>query len=603
MGAFRSKPARDLVEIDKGVITNYQYGAAGMQGWRKGMEDAHCVKTLCGGKDALLAVFDGHGGKEVAQYCAKHMADIIDEELGKEDATIDAAMKRAFLKLDVLLDAPEGKKELDQLKDFKFPGEDEDEDDEKDSEGGGSGSGRAFRIRFGSNDQDDSSSPEDNRRRMMQRTQSLLREIEAQTGLKIAFDEDELGVHGGTNEPNHSGEEMNTDSPDGQGDERAVNAEGEVTASSEVQNVAEKENEGKGGADQGSADQENAEQENAEQENAEQENAEQENAEQENAEQENAEQENAEQENAEQENAEQENAEQENAEQENAEQENAEQENAEQENADQGNLEKGSADQESAEKEGPNVSAEDAELEAKGDPDHETSSSEEEEDIHLFPVGSEDETGPGYESGTTAVAAIIREGVIYVANAGDSRAVLCRGGTAIDLSFDHKPESEEETRRIERAGGKVSLDGRVNNNLNLSRAIGDMMYKKNAELPPEEQMITALPDVEIKTLTDEDEFLIIACDGIWNSLTSQETVDYVSEKLKELAKERKVGNQDLVDVCEQLFLKCMAPNTHGDGSGCDNMTAVIALMKGMGPEGALAIDDDAESKRRKIDGE
>ena len=60
-----------------------------------------------------------------------------------------------------------------------------------------------------------------------------------------------------------------------------------------------------------------------------------------------------------------------------------------------------------------------------------------------------------------------------VANAGDSRCVLSRGGQALDLSFDHKPEDEPELNRIEKAGGKVTPDGRVNGGLNLSRAIGE----------------------------------------------------------------------------------------------------------------------------------
>lgn len=62
---------------------------------------------------------------------------------------------------------------------------------------------------------------------------------------------------------------------------------------------------------------------------------------------------------------------------------------------------------------------------------------------------------------------------LIVANAGDSRCVLSRAGKAIELSFDHKPEDECEKTRIERAGGKVTSDGRVNGGLNLSRAIGE----------------------------------------------------------------------------------------------------------------------------------
>ena len=65
---------------------------------------------------------------------------------------------------------------------------------------------------------------------------------------------------------------------------------------------------------------------------------------------------------------------------------------------------------------------------------------------------------------------------LIVANAGDSRAVMGQGGKAVPLSFDHKPENEEEIRRIEAAGSTIT-DGRVDGNLNLTRALGDLKYK------------------------------------------------------------------------------------------------------------------------------
>lgn len=69
-----------------------------------------------------------------------------------------------------------------------------------------------------------------------------------------------------------------------------------------------------------------------------------------------------------------------------------------------------------------------------------------------------------------------------------------------------------EKARIQAAGGFVDF-GRVNGNLALSRAIGDFEFKKSAELPPESQIVTAFPDVEIHNLSPDDEFLIVACDG------------------------------------------------------------------------------------------
>lgn len=81
-----------------------------------------------------------------------------------------------------------------------------------------------------------------------------------------------------------------------------------------------------------------------------------------------------------------------------------------------------------------------------------------------------------------------------MANAGDSRSVLCRSGRAIDLSVDHKPEDEGEIKRIRNAGGVIHM-GRVNGGLNLTRSFGDFEYKQNTKLPYSEQMITCKPDV------------------------------------------------------------------------------------------------------------
>ena len=70
------------------------------------------------------------------------------------------------------------------------------------------------------------------------------------------------------------------------------------------------------------------------------------------------------------------------------------------------------------------------------------------------------------------MVALLRGKDLYVANAGDSRCVVSREGKAVDMSVDHKPEDDLERNRIEKAGGRVTADGRVNGGLNLSRAIG-----------------------------------------------------------------------------------------------------------------------------------
>ncbi|XP_041769293.1 protein phosphatase 1G [Anopheles merus] len=179
---------------------------------------------------------------------------------------------------------------------------------------------------------------------------------------------------------------------------------------------------------------------------------------------------------------------------------------------------------------------------------------------------------PGKDSGCTAVVALLHGKDLYVANAGDSRCVVCRNGKALEMSYDHKPEDTVEYQRIEKAGGRVTLDGRVNGGLNLSRAIGDHGYKMNKSLPAEEQMISALPDIEKITVGPEDEFMVLACDGIWNFMTSEQVVQFVQERINK-------PGMKLSKICEELFDHCLAPHTRGDGTGCDNMTAIIVQFK------------------------
>lgn len=178
-------------------------------------------------------------------------------------------------------------------------------------------------------------------------------------------------------------------------------------------------------------------------------------------------------------------------------------------------------------------------------------------------------------SGSTAVTCLIGtdpsgERKLYCANAGDSRAVLCRAGTVVSLSVDHKPHLETERMRILAAGAFVSMN-RVNGNLALSRALGDFDFKGNPVLPPEQQAVSPEPEVEEVSLTPADEFVVIACDGIWDVRTSAEVVTFVREKLAE--------GLTPADICEELLDNCLA--TSAPGLGCDNMTVMIVDLRGL----------------------
>lgn len=117
-------------------------------------------------------------------------------------------------------------------------------------------------------------------------------------------------------------------------------------------------------------------------------------------------------------------------------------------------------------------------------------------------------------TGCTANVVLITPTQYIVANAGDSRSSLCRGGKAIDLSFDHKPQSSVEQERIKNAGGVIYM-GRVNGGLNLTRSFGDFDYKQKKELGYHQQMITCKPDIKTLDRHSSDQFIIIGCDGIW----------------------------------------------------------------------------------------
>ncbi|KAL2249058.1 probable protein phosphatase 2C 51 [Sesamum indicum] len=115
--------------------------------------------------------------------------------------------------------------------------------------------------------------------------------------------------------------------------------------------------------------------------------------------------------------------------------------------------------------------------------------------------------------GSTAVVAVVGENEVVVANCGDSRAVLSRGGVAVQLSDDHKPDRPDELERIEACGGNViDWNGqRVLGVLATSRSIGDNYLKP---------FVITEPEVRIIDRTHADECLILASDGLWDVISN-----------------------------------------------------------------------------------
>lgn len=186
------------------------------------------------------------------------------------------------------------------------------------------------------------------------------------------------------------------------------------------------------------------------------------------------------------------------------------------------------------------------------------------------------DTNVAMTTGCTACVCVIDEKhrKMYFANSGDSRVVLCKKGIAYPMSIDHKPELENERNRIMKAGGWVS-EGRIKGNLNLSRSLGDLEYKQSSTLPPQEQMITAFPDIVEETLTNDCDFIILGCDGIWDCLTNQEACDYVKNEIKKTLLPVKLSL-----ILEKMLDSIVASDLNNPtGVGCDNMTCMIIQFK------------------------
>ena len=142
------------------------------------------------------------------------------------------------------------------------------------------------------------------------------------------------------------------------------------------------------------------------------------------------------------------------------------------------------------------------------------------------------DTKDGFDrSGSTSVCVLISPTHYYFINCGDSRALLCRKGKVTFATADHKPNNPKEKERIVNAGGSVMIQ-RVNGSLAVSRALGDYEYKNVNSKGPTEQLVSPEPDVtKIPRVNKEDEFLILACDGIFDVSTNEELSDYVSSRL------------------------------------------------------------------------
>ncbi len=220
---------------------------------------------------------------------------------------------------------------------------------------------------------------------------------------------------------------------------------------------------------------------------------------------------------------------------------------------------------------------------------------------HAFSKTDEDFLGdPKFredESGTTGLVAVIdANGNGCIAHAGDSRAILARNKDEIWFATeDHKPNLQEERERIEKAGGYVRARHfhcyRVNDCLAVSRAIGDRGLKKSGVIPDPDIYDFYEKDIQ------NDDFLVLACDGLWDVMTNEEVAAFVHEQFnkneideegltEEEIQKRVVEYGEEVKFSEgnngraKLIADSLVDKAYEKGSG-DNISVLIVKIGGL----------------------
>ncbi|BFZ12061.1 hypothetical protein BsWGS_15100 [Bradybaena similaris] len=185
------------------------------------------------------------------------------------------------------------------------------------------------------------------------------------------------------------------------------------------------------------------------------------------------------------------------------------------------------------------------------------------------------------KSGSTAVCSIVSPKHIFFANCGDSRAVLCRNGRCAFATTDHKPVNPIEKERIQNAGGSVMIQ-RVNGSLAVSRALGDFEYKNVEGKGPCEQLVSPEPEVFVEERNPDDQFLVLACDGIWDVMSNDELCAFIEHRMK--------ITSSLEEVCNQVVDTCLLKGSR------DNMSIVLIAF-----EGAPKVTEEAVKRERELD--
>ena len=171
------------------------------------------------------------------------------------------------------------------------------------------------------------------------------------------------------------------------------------------------------------------------------------------------------------------------------------------------------------------------------------------------------------EMGTTANIMLIKNGVIYLANVGDSLSVMYKNRKAYNLNKEHQLIIPEEKERVLKSGATI-VGYRINGMLNLTRAIGDLKFKSNPNLKRHEQSVIAVPEISKIEDIDDIDFIIMGCDGVWDCVKRQMVCEFVDKEIRENP------DKNLSDILKVIFDRCVSP-VWGVVLGTDNMSCII----------------------------
>ena len=186
-------------------------------------------------------------------------------------------------------------------------------------------------------------------------------------------------------------------------------------------------------------------------------------------------------------------------------------------------------------------------------------------------------------SGSCASIVLIKNKKCIIANVGDSRCILFKNKRLFFATKDHKPNSHSEKRRIESAGGSVfqstaivplyqngkmiEMPWRVNpGRLSVSRTFGDIEIKLE-KFGGKKNVVVSTPDIVEFELNDQYNFLVIACDGVFDVLSNMEILECIKIVLK-INKNKKRKINEICGDCASMIMKSSLVKGSFDNVSC-----------------------------------